>query len=245
MRTIRAAALLLAAVFFLSAATWTIVRKDGGKIECHGPYAVVDSNYLFQDADGRHRSLPASEVDAGATALANRVLTQSPPIAVTRAPDQAPAANPENAFMDALRLNQWMEARGFREMSELLGSRYAAFERDVRLEPSLLDTFALFASSRAGLAQTLDEWVRQSPKSWIPFAARGIYLAGRGWTVRGTQFAYKDRSTAARGHEPRLNARRSRPASVHRRTSGSGSIARRLEQAAARAFRTCTPGLRQ
>src|SRR5438034_519160 len=101
MRTIRAAALLVATVFFLSAASWTIVRKDGGKVECHGPYAVVDGNYLFQDADGKQRSLPASEVDAGATATANRALTQSPAVAVTRAPDQTPAPNPENALIDA------------------------------------------------------------------------------------------------------------------------------------------------
>src|SRR5208283_2731642 len=62
-------ALFLALLAF--AADWVIVRRDGGTIECDGPYLVIDGDYVFRDREGKSRTLPAAEVDASLTAAAN------------------------------------------------------------------------------------------------------------------------------------------------------------------------------
>ncbi len=186
----RTLSLLMVSVLLVSglfAANWTVVRKAGSAIECLGPFVVVDGSYLCKDSNGKSISLPANEVDTVKTATANRALSEQP-TASTSVPPQVPTT-PEAAYAEALRLRQLLEARGFRELSELMTSRQAAFERDVRLEASLLDLFSLFASMHPDFGPALDEWVRQDPKSWIPLAARGVYLAGRGWSARGTAFA--------------------------------------------------------
>ena len=177
----------------LFAANWTIVRKAGSTIECQGPFVVVDGSYLCRDSSGKSISLPANEVDAVKTGTANRALSEQPTASTSVAPEPQPQMTPETAYAEALRLRRLLEAHDFRELSELMTNRQAAFERDARLEASLLDLFSLFASMRPGFGPALDEWVRQDPKSWIPLAARGVYLAGRGWTARGTAFA--DRTT--------------------------------------------------
>jgi tetratricopeptide (TPR) repeat protein len=176
----------------LFAASWTVVRKDGSTIACQGPFVVVDGSYLCQDSNGKTISSPANEIDAAKTAAANRALSERPmpstSIPPTSIPPQFPMT-PEAAHAEALRIQQLLEARGFRELSELLTNRQAAFERDARLEAPLLDLFGLFASIRPGFGPALEEWVRQEPKSWIPLAAHGVHLAWRGWFVRGTAFS--------------------------------------------------------
>jgi tetratricopeptide (TPR) repeat protein len=152
---------------------------------------VVDGSYLCNDSNGKSISLLANEVDAGKTTTANRALSERPRASTLAPPPPPPqpSITQEAAYAEALRLQQLLEARNFRELTELLTARQAAFERDPRLEGSLLDLFALFASKRPGFGPALDDWVRQAPNSWTSLAARGVYLAWRGWTARGTAFA--------------------------------------------------------
>src|SRR5205814_9815735 len=121
----------------------------GAKIECSGLFAVVDGNYLFQDAAGNNRSLPASEVDAAETAAANRALSERPTSSVKSQLERA--LTPETAYTEALQFQQWVESRRFDDLTKALAAKQNAFEQDPRLEAALLDTFALFASLRPGL----------------------------------------------------------------------------------------------
>ena len=188
----RAAAFLVLLTCCLSAANWIIVRKDGAKIECRGLFVVVEGNYVFQDAAGNNRSLPASEVDASETASANRALSERPTSSVKSQPERA--LTPETAYTEALQFQPWVESRRFGDLTKALAAKQNAFEQDPRLEAALLDTFALFASPRPGFGPALDDWVNVARDSWIPFAARGIYLAGQGWAARGTAFANRTKA---------------------------------------------------
>jgi tetratricopeptide (TPR) repeat protein len=184
----------LLAAATLVAANWVIVRKDGRRIECSGPYMVVSGQYMFVEAGGKSESLPASDVDAAATAAANQALSKPP---AAPSPPSLPAAHelaattPQDAYEEALRFASLIDGRRFAEISQLLEAVNSAFERDLRLEGALLDTFALFGSSRAGRGPVLDEWIRQSPKSWIAFAARGVYLVDQGYSARGVAWSYQ------------------------------------------------------
>src|SRR5262245_45519211 len=117
----RVPALLFIFACCLSASNWIIVRKDGAKIECRGPFAVVDDRYLCQDAAGKNISLPASEVDAVQTTAANRALSERPTPAAQSQPERAPT--PEEAYASALRVQQLLETRRFGELTEALEAK--------------------------------------------------------------------------------------------------------------------------
>jgi tetratricopeptide (TPR) repeat protein len=184
-----APALVLLLTCCLSAANWVIVRTDGSKIECRGLFAVVDGQYLYQDAAGNSRSLLASEVDDAQTKAANRALNNPPDSPMQSQPARASTPTQEAAYAEALQVQQMLESRHFGELTKLLAAKQAAFERDTGLDAALLDAFALFASKRPEFGPALEEWVSQMPDSWFSYAARGIYFAGQGWASRGTAFA--------------------------------------------------------
>ena len=170
-------------------ATWIIVRKDGQRIECSGPFVIINGVYTFRTADGKDGTLLGSEVNAEQTAAANTGRTTTVPAARQSAPTLAVPATAETAYADAIRLQGLLHYRRFQELTSELEQRQAAFQQDIRLEAAVTDSFDLLVLRRPGVEPILDEWVRQSPKSWVPFVARGFYFYGQGWETRGTKFA--------------------------------------------------------
>jgi hypothetical protein len=75
-------------------ATWVIVRKDGQRIECNGPFVIINGVYTFRGTDGKDGTLQGSEVNAEQTAAANAARTTAVPAARQSAP---PIAIPTTA----------------------------------------------------------------------------------------------------------------------------------------------------
>jgi len=172
-------------------ATWVIVRKDGARIECEGPFVIVNGVYTFRTAAGKNETLPESEVNASQTAAANASQNKETPAVPQRASvSSAPIAD-ETAYDEALRLQGLLQARRFQELNSFFEQRQSEFEKDFRLEAAVADWFDVLVQKRPGIEPILDDWVRQFPASWVPLIARGYYLYNRGWDTRGTNFAYQ------------------------------------------------------
>jgi tetratricopeptide (TPR) repeat protein len=171
---------LLLAASLLWGGPWILVLKTGERVEADGPPLIVNDEYIFQSPAGAERRVPADQVDREKTEDANRPAGEALP----GPPAPIAAATPEAARADVLALRGWLEARRFRELTQALEKRQAAFEADVRLESALEDSFLAFASAESGWDALFEEWMKRVPNSWVPYIARACHLYQRGAAAR-------------------------------------------------------------
>jgi hypothetical protein len=70
-RFLSAAILLFVWAMHSLAADWVIVRRDGATIHCRGPFLIVNGTYHCDQERGSSGTIPAEQVDAAKTQLAN------------------------------------------------------------------------------------------------------------------------------------------------------------------------------
>lgn len=170
----------LCAASLLWGGSWVLVLKTGERVEADGPPLIINDEYVFQGRDGTQRRVPAGQVDQDKTADANRPAGE----AFAGPPAPIAAATPEAARDDVAQLRGWLQARRFRELTQALEKRQAAFEADVRLESAVEDSFLAFASAEPGWDPLFEEWMKRVPDSWVPYVARACHLYQRAVTAR-------------------------------------------------------------
>lgn len=161
---------------------WILALKNGERVECDGPPLIINDEYVFLTPAGAERRIPVEAVDKEKTAEANR-----PPEEAGLPPGPLAyeaGATPEAAHADVLRLRGWLKARRFRELTQALEKRQAAFEADVRLESAVEDSFLAFAAGDSEWEPLFEEWIEWAPDSWVPRVARACHLYERAARAR-------------------------------------------------------------
>jgi tetratricopeptide (TPR) repeat protein len=81
----------------------------------------------------------------------------------------------------------------YADLTRYIESFQADFEQDFHKEFWILDALDAFSTPDVSLEPLLDAWVKESPGSFAPHAARGVYFRAAGMARRGTAWA-KDTS---------------------------------------------------
>jgi hypothetical protein len=101
-----------------------LVRKDGTRIECSGPFLLMNGKYSFREKDGTSRSLAADEVDTDKTKAANAeaVAKSAPPptIAVSAAAENVGVQSREQC---GAVVDQLVEAEYIKPAVSLIAAR--------------------------------------------------------------------------------------------------------------------------
>jgi tetratricopeptide (TPR) repeat protein len=90
---------------------------------------------------------------------------------------------------DRLKILELLREKKYPEIETQINSYLASMEKDVHNENDFWEAFETFNIDDPSLQAPLDDWVKQSPKSWVPFAARSQYLLEQGEATRGSEFA--------------------------------------------------------
>lgn len=81
------------------------------------------------------------------------------------------------------------EKKQFEMLTREAESLYAAYKKDPAQEWKLTEFFEVFRTYAPEHEQLLDDWVRWSHESFVPYLARAEYYSFKGWAERGTKYA--------------------------------------------------------
>ncbi len=92
---------------------------------------------------------------------------------------------------DKVGLLALLRAKKYDELTEYIESFQREFEEDFKKEYWPFRAINSFYTADPRIKDLLDEWVALHPKSFAPYAARGVHLDAVGWAYRGGAFASK------------------------------------------------------
>jgi tetratricopeptide (TPR) repeat protein len=92
-------------------------------------------------------------------------------------------------YVDGSALRSLLRHRRFDELTRYLEALQTAFEADPRCEYWPTDALEALGTGEVALLPLLDEWARASPRSFAPWAARGVYWTQAAYARRGTRWA--------------------------------------------------------
>lgn len=95
----------------------------------------------------------------------------------------------EDAYLDSLELLDLLHNRQYQELEKRLSDAQDGYENGEVSDIVVMLAFDALANSDPAHEELLNEWVESMPNSYIALAARGIYFADVGWSLRGSAYA--------------------------------------------------------
>ena len=74
---------------------------------------------------------------------------------------------------------------GFQHLNSKLEELQELYESDYQEEENLFGAFEVFSKADTAYGSILSKWIRESPDSYVPFAARAKYYCACAWEARG------------------------------------------------------------
>ena len=108
----------------------------------------------------------------------------------TEAANEALLVALQNSAFDFGLVQRLLADGQYKQVDRIYRELIDQYKKDVRFEARLIHAFNGFQPGEGFTIQQLDAWV-ESTQSGISHAARGIYMAGEGFQIRGTKWAHE------------------------------------------------------
>jgi tetratricopeptide (TPR) repeat protein len=95
------------------------------------------------------------------------------------------AAMPDGDYTSKPIMLAILKSGDFRRINKMIAGYQKDFKKGLRSERAFNGALNAFAYADPALEAILDDWIAEYPGSYIPHAARGIYLNHLGWIARG------------------------------------------------------------
>jgi tetratricopeptide (TPR) repeat protein len=90
---------------------------------------------------------------------------------------------------DKIEILKLLKDRKYEELNNSLAVLQNDFEKDVRNEYILFDSFDVFNASDSYIERFLEDWLSRSSEQCAPYIARALHWYAKGWNARGQQWA--------------------------------------------------------
>ncbi len=124
-------------------------------------------------------------------------------IAIADAVPKPPS--PKKFDADIVKVKALFEAKEYRKLNALFETYQELCEKDNRWEIALQNGFSYFAVANPLFTSRLNDWVQNTPESWVPLLARAIHYETLAQKIRGTAWAKDTTETQFQGMRANLS----------------------------------------
>ncbi|MDX1527295.1 MAG: tetratricopeptide repeat protein [Gammaproteobacteria bacterium] len=95
----------------------------------------------------------------------------------------------EDDYLDSIKLLELLHARRYSALERRLSEVQKRYEDGLVSDSVVMLAFEALANSDPAHEPLFNEWVESMPDSYVPLAARGMYLVDVGWSRRGSAYS--------------------------------------------------------
>ncbi|WP_299880819.1 tetratricopeptide repeat protein [uncultured Cocleimonas sp.] len=89
-----------------------------------------------------------------------------------------------------IRLRTLLKQKEFVKLNKILSKLDQSFKKDIKNEGELFMAYESFFIKKESFESLFDNWVKATPDSYIPYAARAKYRYAMSWKARGNNYSF-------------------------------------------------------